>query len=484
MQLVDVRDESSAARPSVSEAFELVHEGPDFRVVSSSWLYAGRVDLDRDGVPDRIDQATQATLATLEAFAALDLGPAPDDGDGELDVFVLPLGGGIGGYVYLESQIPASRGASGYVVVDGSAGRDAAEFSRIVSSAVARLLLAGVDADAPTWWAEPTALWIAETAVRSRPPSLRTALTDPQRLAAGPMVSDVSLAAENLVLLDALQDDRIAQSVISATWVELGSQRADEPRKAVERGLAASIGLDLSELFARAVTWNVLRLDGLPTGSPAVSSLPVFDLRSPFPVEPGGISVLEVLPGAGELTELIVETDDPHWSVALVSRRSPDRWELSRLDGADSSAADSILLPWSDYGRAVAIFSRSSAADGAGRVSFDARPGENGRLFALSASGGAFASRSASVEISWSSAWETELFGWLVERADAPEGPWVAIRPFPTPALGTADEGAAYSLDDAWPADSSRVWYRVVALTRQGLRVATAPFAVAPRASP
>ncbi|RMF71672.1 MAG: hypothetical protein D6738_13440, partial [Acidobacteria bacterium] len=75
-----------------------------------------------------------------------------------------------------------------------------------------------------------------------------------------------------------------------------------------------------------------------------------------------------------------------------------------------------------------------------------------------------------SVEIAWRTGWERELFGWLVERSDAPDRPFQAIDELPAPALGSETGGAFYRLRDP-AAQDGRPAYRIVAVTRDGLRV-------------
>ena len=117
---------SIAARPVLdSEKISIVHEGRFAIHYASALSPSGLMSIDRDrnGVPDLVDRIAEALGAARSSLVAR-LGFLPPAAEGErLDVFVVPLGRGIEGFVVprLEGGASADGGVSArppFVVLD------------------------------------------------------------------------------------------------------------------------------------------------------------------------------------------------------------------------------------------------------------------------------------------------------------------------------------------------------------------------------
>ena len=73
--------------------------------------------------------------------------------------------------------------------------------------------------------------------------------------------------------------------------------------------------------------------------------------------------------------------------------------------------------------------------------------------------------------LQWESSWEEGLFGWIVERSKGADGPWETLSEIPLPSLGSERGGSAYTLYDPHPAADAPLRYRLVGVTRDGLRI-------------
>ncbi|RMG45881.1 MAG: hypothetical protein D6718_06430 [Acidobacteria bacterium] len=463
------------ARPG-EPGLTLYREDPPVRVHVAPELAP---DADLDGVPDRAAEALSTAARTLELCRRFGLGSPADDGDGELDLYLADLGGAVRGYVVPEARALPGRGSSGFAVVDASLSQPDGAFRGMIARAAARLVFLGRDASAPLWWLEPSVTWVEARVAGPDPRSdriLQARWTYPER---GPFVGDPLLARGNVSLLWALRDESLEGRALAATWSALARREDGEPpEEVVARALERVTGLSFERLVARAATVQIVS-DLPPTRFTAdVGTLPVFDRPGLAPVRPGGAALVRVLPDPRqpEGTRLRVQVGDDLWSAFLLARRQGGGWDRAPLPVTDAEV--SAELPWNDYDAAVLLLVRRREALDPGPISVQASAGGRVGPYALSAVG-ARRLPGGLVEIRWHSAWERGLFGWMVERSASPDGPWTAVAGSPVPAIGLPREGSGYSLLDSPPDAEGLLYYRVVAVTRDGLRI-TAPAIAVP----
>lgn len=433
---------------------------------------AGLRDADLDGVPDRASAALRTALRTLEFCRAIGLGAPAPDADRELDLYLAGLDGESRGYAVVEPGPAGDRGAPGFAVLDASPRQDDQGFRGIVGRSVARLVLAGRDAGAPAWWSEPSALWLQS---RTTGPDLefqRDLLARWNHPERGLLVDDPVLARGNAGLLWSLEDEALEARALVASWSALASRSdAESPLASVDRVLRATTGLDLLSLFRRAGAWQLVE-GPVPTRyAITVQSLPLLAAEAALPVASHGAAALLLLPDPREPegTRLTLGWGEEGWGASLLARRRGGGWDIVPL-APGSAGTLSLVVPWSDYDRAVILLVRAAA----GAPSDTLRAHASGVGFSGSVGLSSFGVRGTAdnlAEVSWASAWEGSLFGWIVERADRPEGPWEAVHAVPVPAVGLEREGSGYTIQDALPGNGGTLYYRVVALTDLGLRI-------------
>ncbi len=467
-----------AARPIVRGTFQLSASEPAVRVHVRRGDGFDDPDTDLDGVPDRGRLVLDAAVETLALCARLGLGRPADDGDAELDVFVLPLAGAVRGYAALERPDLPGRGASGFVVVDGSTSWTRQELRAIVARSVARLVLAARDADAPAWWTEPSAVWIESQVAGTPLDADRMLRTRWNHAETGLRSNDPLLARGNAGLLWSLDDAPLEGRLVAATWRRLARRSLGATAEsAIAEALRQVTGLSLRELYLRGAISQIVGGAPPERWSIDVGDLPVLQREGVFPVASLGAAFVRLTPDASEPegTRLTLGSADGAWTSRLLVKRRDGGWEMVTIEPF-AGDADPIVVPWADYTEAVAVFVRPEET-GPGRIEAEARTASGFEPFALSSFEGRL-TPAGTVEIGWSSAWERELYGWLVERAPTPSGPWETLTPFPVPALGLPREGTGYTLVDPWPGDDGPLHYRVVGVTTHGLRASGPAFVV------
>ncbi|RMF76438.1 MAG: hypothetical protein D6738_01450, partial [Acidobacteria bacterium] len=401
------------------------------------------VDEDLDGMPDRVRAALDAAGATLARLE--DAGLREPGAD--LELYLLPLGSVARGWIGLDGTPVAGRGARGFVVVNivHPAGSDAVHAA--TARFVARLALAGLDADAPQWWLEPSVAWFE---LQAAGPSLEIASAIRSRWSQpelGLQTGLARIARGNVGLLLALEDPRLAQRVLRETWSALARRAEIDSRDdVVIEALRRSTGTDVAELQARAAIRALV--DGLePTRWAAeVAEVPAGGIQTTIHAGPWGGALLSLRPDplGAAATRLSASSSGPGWTLSLIARRHDGRWE--RIYGRDPAGGIELLVPWRDYERAVVVMIRDGRGS-AREIELLIDDAGADALFAL-ASVSARHLPDGSVEIAWRTGWERELFGWLVERSDAPDRPFQAIDELPAPALGSETGGAFYRLRD------------------------------------
>ncbi|MDQ7007705.1 MAG: hypothetical protein Q9Q40_10760 [Acidobacteriota bacterium] len=466
------------SRPRIEHAIELTVAAPPLRVHLPPELAARLPDVDRDGRADRAALAARIAQRTLAICRRSGLGAPLDDGDGEIDIYLLDLGRQARGFAALEQAVGPGPGAFGFAVVNASARETDQDFAAMVARLVARLAFAAVDAQAPSWWIEPSALWIQ---TRVSGPSLESerALTarwnHPE---VGLTTSDPLLARGNIGLLWSTDSTSSASRALGAGWKALAQRVADTSAfEAIDQALVDALGLGLLDLQERAAAMQLATGFVPARMAGSVATLPVMGESSSLPLGPGSLGIFRIAPDPHQEggTLLWVYPGEGDWRATLLCKRRIEGWELAPVEaGGDGNFQ--VSIPWQDYQRAFLLLTRLDRSSPPVRPAIAARAASSEGPYALS-SLAATRRWERTVEIRWSSAWEDGLFGWIVERAPAPEGPWSVVGSVPLPALGARGEGGAYSLIDRSPGAGS--YYRVVGLTTLGLRVTGPSIAVA-----
>ena len=145
------------------------------------------------------------------------------------------------------------------------------------------------------------------------------------------------------------------------------------------------------------------------------------------------------------------------------------------LEGSDERFE--VRIPWHDYRLGVLMLSREAGAEGTGNYEVNAQPGPEDGYFALSSLAAVLVG-AETVELRWDTTREQNMFGWIVERAPDPRGPWSRVGIAPLPSMGLDRHGSGYRAVDAGPGVGPGSFYRVVALTRDGLRISGPAVAV------
>lgn len=470
-----------ARRPSSAGLVQIVSSDPPVRLHVAGVGLAPLSDVNLDGIPDRAGEALAVVVRTLQAARQAGLGSFGDDGDGELDLYLLPLGGAARGYAVIERIDPPGPGGSGFGVIDISHQQERSAFLGMVARVTARLVLAAKDADAPSFWREASALWLEERGFAASPEMAYALQARWSRPELGIDVGAPPVARGNAGLLWSLGDDATEARAIAATWTALATRGPTEtPREAILRALTGTSGLAAGEIVARAAAQQLVH--GLPPQRFAFDATGGRDAAA----EPRTIHVARL--GAALLrlgptdssegsTRVTLVPDSQDFLAEVVARHRDGGWERSRL--FSRGPGFDVTIPWTEYQEAFVILARSDSVLGAGDVIVRVDDGDGRAPFGLASFGGRATDRQR-VEIQWESTWERGLFGWLVERAPAREGPWGFIETLPAPSLGTPIRGGSYTLVDTLASEASEFHYRLVAVTEDGLRL-TGPAIVVAR---
>ncbi len=467
-------------RPPEGTAHGLVADDPALRIHIAPELHARLADRDGDALPDRLEVARRLAVRTLRTTRALGLPLPTDDGDGEIDLYLVDHAGIVAGYTVFERKEFTGRGAAGFAVVDASMAHDDAAFAGAVVRGIARLVLGALDAEAPPWWSEASVTWL-EARLSGPPTRIARAIearwNHPEL---GFDVTDPLLARGNVSLLWSLRDRELETRLLVESWRAL-SARGDErdALSTIDSHARLTTGLDLAALQQRAAI--VQLVEGLEPSrlGERVQNLPVLERELTLPLARHGLALIGVWPDQRdpEGTVLGLDSSDSPLEAHLLAERREGGWDKVPLVKG-STAELEVAVPWRDYLRAYVLVTRA-ASERAAPASVTLIAESFGPRAPVALSSLAAQRRGDGVvEISWASAWEAGIFGWVVEQAPSPDGPWTIISTLPLPALGFPDSGSGYSMLEERAARAFPSYYRVVALTETGLRV-TGPIVAA-----
>jgi hypothetical protein len=421
-------------------------------------------DHDRNGHPDLVDRVAEAVAAALSLLEGRLGYPA----SAPLAVYLLDLGRGLEGYAVPDERAP-------FVILD--AGLPSGRVMSAVLHQVAHAALQRLAPRSPAWWSEATAAFLALSGsgdLAGHEPALRARLEAAGRSLPG---DDLALLPGGLLWPWFLAERAGDPGVVRAVWEEMAGHGTD-PLAAADTVLRRS-GSSLAEAFREFCLWNLF------TGS-----------RDQGLHYPEGHLLPEApLPSAGPALPVVLGPVEPVEALASLAFRLPAEPRRGSLDvevrvEGGSPGADLLVRPADDAGGPVLVPVPLDAG-GAGRAAVPLEglkeawivlrngPAASSARFEIRAAHDPYApydlaglvaeSVGASIVLQWTTASETGLIGWNIERAPSPEGPFQRLNGVAVPAWGegTSDTGYVFVDDTARP--GRRHYYRIEGLTAAGL---------------
>jgi hypothetical protein len=210
----------------------------------------------------------------------------------------------------------------------------------------------------------------------------------------------------------------------------------------------------------------------VPAARPArqVTSLPDGEAgRDALRIEPMGATYIQIR-DVGDVGSVQVEVEtDPGARVSadvLVSwRHVPAGWLAVPLRFQDGRAR--LGVPLETGGQLVLVVRNDATEPGQVRpVSFDvyADPAYPFELSFLSAD-----ASPGRIDLSWGSESESRIYGWMVYRAQAAQGPFRPLSRFPVPSVGDSPDPLAYHYTDTEVVAGRLYYYQVEGITVDGL---------------
>jgi hypothetical protein len=302
----------------------------------------------------------------------------------------------------------------------------------------------------------------------------------------GLVTSDPVLARGNLSLLESLGSDGPddpAARLLSSSWRRLELRDTEvSPFEAIDAAARAAAGLPLTALQQHAAAARIAAGD--PPARWGARMDAGGGTAEGLPVAPSGLAMIRIHPGPGasrsDATLLELNAMEGPWQATLLAQRRAGGWDRTRLPSllpGETDARFEVEIPWHDYASAVLLLARDAGTDGWGAYGATAGAGTLGGRFALSSLSAVMVGTHA-VELRWDTTRERGLFGWFVERAPSADGPFSRIGVAPLPSFGEARSGSHYRVVDEGPDVGPDTFYRVVALTRDGLRISGPAVAV------
>jgi hypothetical protein len=433
---------------------------------------------DRDGntLPDSIDRFGEA-LGAARSFLVDRLGyPPPSPEDRPLDVYLLPLGHGLEGYVVPAPVQGSGPGGAAFLVLDADLGSD--RVMPAVVHQIAHASLLGFGARGVAWWSEASAGFLAYAATgdtQGASSGIRARMQSPGR----GLAADELLLMQGAILWPLFLSERTGGPlVVRQIWSDMGARGLD-PLSAADQVMKRTAGLQLADLFREYALWNLFtgsRDDGrhYPAGrSLPEESLPVIGPVLPVsldpiePVEPMG-SVAVRLPGdhgKGAL-DLIIQADggSPAADLLVLAGEEADRPILVPVP-LDPNGNGRLSIPWAGTHEIWIVLRNGDSPTSAGfRIQGSRDPFAPFDLASFAADG-----IGSTITLTWTTASETGMAGWNIYRSESPSGPFSRLNDVALPAFGdgTAETGYVYLDDTARP--GRRYYYLLEGLTNRGL---------------
>jgi hypothetical protein len=403
-------------------------------------------------------------------------------GDRPLDVYLVPGGpGGPSRVVPVEDPaLLPDEGLPSYMVISGPPATWAVQ----AVHQYIHVLQFGYSVREAAWLYEAGALAIEErlAVAGALPPALaEMRLERPERSLTSESRELMGGAAIFLAYLMETRGD----GIVRRAWERAGAVYGENSAGALDSALRLTDHSTLREAWREFTIWNAypaaeLRpaevFSSLKTPIPTARSARVItDLPAVMAgpeslrIEPLGAAYVRVS-DLGEVGSIAVEVEaEPGAEISadvLVSwRPQPAGWLAAPLQFVDGRA--SLGVPLETSGQMVVILRNDATSPGPARpvsVSLRADP-----VFPFDL---AFLSADASpgqIDLSWGSESEHRIYGWMVYRAEAPQGPFRALSRFPVPSLGDSRQPLAYNYTDTQVEAGRLYYYLVEGITLDGL---------------
>ena len=442
-----------------------------------------RVDLDHNGVPDRVQTVGQG-LAQARDLLVDRMGFEAPVG---LEVVLANLGGRYDGYL-----IPGeSSGARMTAVIDSTA-RQGVETTRRAAirqyaHAVTRSLGAGLGAG----WAEALAQWAVLT-IDGGPDDVTASLVSNrlEHLDAGLFAENSTLAAGNAIWLSFLSES-YGFVAVRLTIEELARDSADAA--ALDRALQRATEDDLPAAFREFHLWSILtgrRADAYhfpfaaelsaPRFASANQGLPALSVQADPAVATWGAAQVLIRPEAtdGGLRVRFEGDFAATWEADLVVVTRDGT--LRRLSIELSDGRGEIAVPLDSVREALLLVRSLDSDDGLARHYTYAAHRERGYPFEIVSVDAVTNGVGPGVVISWETLSEQELIGFNVLRAREAGGQTVTVNNLWVPALGNENDATGYFFLDPTAKAGVAYRYRIQGITSQGMTSTSRPVSVRP----
>lgn len=425
-------------------------------------------DLDRDGMPDRIEQV----LWGLERARGLLIDQLRLPAPAGLEVVLLELGSELDGYV-----VPGADGRP-TIVLDATG----ADGSRSVMHQYAHAVALAAAARFPSNWGEALATWTVIT-LEGGPDAAATAQLSRriERLNDGLTSPAPELAAGNALWL-AFLDEAYGPAAVAVTIGELAA--GGSVAEALDRALARVSDDDLRAAFREFHLWTILvgprsdrwhfsfagDLDATSFASSA-DGLPALSVHSDPSVAAWGATQVLIRPGTqnGGLHIRFEGEFASRWEADLLLVGT--NGELRRLPvELSSDGHGETTLPLDGLAEALLLVRNLGDEAAAPRRYTYAAHHARGYPFELVRLEAAPLGRAdEGIDIAWQTASEQQLIGFNILRVRETGGPEVVVNPVWIPALGNRSNSTSYHYLDR-TADPDAVYlYRLQGITTHGL---------------
>ncbi|MCZ6695393.1 MAG: hypothetical protein O7A63_02520 [Acidobacteria bacterium] len=465
------RIRAAASRPVLEDPRRLAAVNGRYTIRYSGLTTAPNPDRNRNGHPDRLDRIAES-IEAAHSYLVEHLGfPSPAPQRGTLDILLAPLGHGLEGYTIGGGE------TSPRLVLDSGLSAD-----RLMPAVLHQMAHASLQRIVPrdrSFWSEATATWLEVSAVgdpTGASAGLAARFLSPDR----PLEDDGLLMMSGAMLWPMFLADRTGDpSIVRQVWQEMALEGVDAI-EAARRTLVRAAGITLEEAFREFVGWNLLtasRDDGLhySIGSLLPESRLITLGPAPFQVDP--------VDAIGPLGSLAFRIEGNRRKGALSleiygtgGRPEADLFATFESEGSqrllipvpiDRSGTGRVELPWSDVAEVWIVLRNASTTPG-DEARFQVRGGHD-PYGPFDLAGFTARPLGPTLQLEWTTASESGLMGWNVQRATTPEGPFLRLNGIAVPAFGDSKSEIGYVFVDGSTVPGRRYYYRLEGLTTLGL---------------